>query len=289
MNIVTWNTQWCKGIDGIVSPERIIAGARSLLDVDVICMQEISINYQGLTGDSASNQALQIQALLPDYQVVFGAAIDEQPLGKGERQQFGNLIASRLPILQIQKVCLPSPVDRDDPKPGMSRICLVCTIQAEWGPVRVMTTHLEYYSQPQRQAQISAIASWHEMASLHAMYPSPTQPGDTDTPYQPKPHTLDTVLCGDFNFEPDSPEYQIITDLSRQNPLCDAWVHNHPEQPHPPTFRLYDETYGPEPVSCDFFFVSQSVASRVRNVRVDTLTQVSDHQPVSLELSAAIT
>lgn len=288
MNIVTWNTQWCKGIDGLVSPERMIAGARSLLDFDVICLQEIAINYQGLTGDSEPNQAREIEALLPDYQVVFGAAVDEQPLGKDERQQFGNLIASRLPILQIQKVCLPSPVDPEDPKPGMSRVCLVCTIQAAWGPVRVMTTHLEYYSQPQRLSQISAIANWHEMASLHTLHQTPAQPGDLDTPYQAKPHTLDTVLCGDFNFEPDSQEYQIITDPARVNPLRDAWVHSHPDQPHPPTFRLYDATYGPDPVSCDFIFVSESIADRVRNVRVDTLTQVSDHQPVSIELSSAI-
>lgn len=293
MNIVTWNTQWCKGIDGIVSPERIIAGARSLLDFDVLCLQEVSINYPGLTGDTAANQALEIQSLLPDYQIVFGAAVDEQPLGKSERQQFGNLIASRLPILSIQKVSLPSPVEVNDPKPGMARICLICTVQAPWGPVRIMTTHLEYYSQFQRQAQISAIADWHDMASLQALHALAPKPNDADTPYQGKPHTLDAVLCGDFNFETPSAEYRTITEdtgtnPARINPLRDAWVHCHPDQPHPPTFRLYDSTYGPEPISCDFFFVSASLADRIRKVRVDTLTQVSDHQPVSLELNGSL-
>ena len=288
MNIVTWNTQWCKGIDGVISPQRIVEGARSLSDFDVLCLQEISVNYHGLTADTAPNQALELQSLLPDYQVVFGAAIDEQPLGKLGRQQFGNLIASRLPILQIQKVCLPSPVDPASQLPGMARICLVCTIQAPWGPVRIMTTHLEYYSQPQRAAQIEAIAKWHQNASLRALYPNSTEPASADTPYQSKPDTLDAVLCGDFNFTPDSAEYHTVTAPTEPNPLSDAWCLNKPEQDHPPTFRIYDRTYGPDPVSCDFFFVSQSLRERVRNIRVDTLTQVSDHQPVCLELSSAI-
>ena len=287
MNIVTWNTQWCKGIDGIISPERIIEGARSLSDFDVLCLQEISINYHGLTADSAPNQALEIQSLLPEYQVVFGAAVDEQPLGKHDRQQFGNLIASRLPILQIQKVCLPSPVDVTSPLPGMARVCLVCTVQAPWGPVRIMTTHLEYYSQPQRAAQAEAIAKWHETASLRTLHPASTGPSSVDTPYQSKPDTFDAVLCGDFNFTPDSGEYQSITAPTGSNPLLDAWCLNKPGQAHPPTFRIYDRTYGPDPVSCDFFFVSQSLRERVRNIRADTLTQVSDHQPVCLEFSGA--
>lgn len=288
MNIVTWNTQWCKGLDGIVSPERIVEGARTLADFDVLCLQEISVNYPGLTGDSASNQALELQSLLPGFQIVFGAAVDEQPLGASGRQQFGNLIASRLPILQIQKVSLPSPVDHGKQVQMMPRICLVCTVQASWGPVRVMTTHLEYHSQFQRSAQTDAISKWHEVASQQALHPVAADPANAETPYQSKPDTLDAVLCGDFNFAPDSNEYQIITGKSGVNPFQDAWTLNRPDEAHPPTFRLYDKTYGPEPISCDFFFVSQSLRDRVRHIRVDTLTQVSDHQPVCLELSGAV-
>jgi len=288
MNIVTWNTQWCKGLDEVVSPERIISGARSLSDFDVLCLQEISVNYPALTGASPAHQPAEIQGLLPGYQVIFGAAIDEQPLGSPERQQFGNLIATRLPVLQIQKISLPSPVDPDNILPGMARIALVCTLQADWGPVRVVTTHLEYYSQTQRIAQAQALAQWHVQSNMQARYPSPVLPENANTPYQQKPNTLDTVICGDFNFIPDSPEYGIVTRIQDENPLLDAWVLAHPEQPHPPTFRLYDRTYGPEPVSCDFFFVSESLRNRVRKIHVDTLTQVSDHQPVSLELSDAV-
>src|SRR6185369_11446453 len=30
MKLVTWNTQWCCGLDGTVSPQRIVEGARAL-------------------------------------------------------------------------------------------------------------------------------------------------------------------------------------------------------------------------------------------------------------------
>lgn len=285
MKLVTWNTQWCKGNDGQVSPARIVEGARALGDFDVLCLQEISVNYAALTGDSPRDQPAALGKLLPGFEVVFGAAIDEHVPGQPARQQFGNLIASRLPILQVQHMALPSPASTGEPHPWMPRLCTVCTIKSAWGPVRVMTTHLEYYSQVQRLAQAQALRELHRLACGHAQHPPQVSDGSHDTPYQPKPHTTDAVLCGDFNFEPDSPEYNGLVDSAGPHPLLDSWLLASPDQAHPPTFRLYDDTYGPDAVSCDFCFVSQSLATRVRRVTVDTLTQASDHQPVLLELS----
>ncbi|HEY1231476.1 MAG TPA: endonuclease, partial [Ramlibacter sp.] len=45
MRLLTWNTQWCCGLDGEVSPLRIVRVARELLDFDVLCLQEIAVNY----------------------------------------------------------------------------------------------------------------------------------------------------------------------------------------------------------------------------------------------------
>ena len=42
MKLLTWNTQWCCGLDGVVSPQRIVDGARQLSDFDVLCLQEIA-------------------------------------------------------------------------------------------------------------------------------------------------------------------------------------------------------------------------------------------------------
>ena len=67
MKLVTWNTQWCCGVDGIVSPERIVEGARQLADFDVLCLQEISVNYPGLAGNPGHDQPALLAALLPGF------------------------------------------------------------------------------------------------------------------------------------------------------------------------------------------------------------------------------
>jgi len=108
---------------------------------------------------------------------------------------------------------------------------------------------------------------------------------EAGTPYQTKPHTMDAILCGDFNFESDSDEYRYLTDHTNAQALSDSWTIAQADQPHPPTFRLFDDTYGPDAVSCDFVFVSESMTPRVQSVAVDTLTQASDHQPVLIVLS----
>jgi endonuclease/exonuclease/phosphatase family metal-dependent hydrolase len=285
MKLITWNTQWCKGLDGTVSPSRIIDSARALGDFDVLCLQEISANYPLLTGHSPIDQPKAIEDLLPGYSVVWQPTLDEQPAGQTQRQQFGHVIASRLPVLQIQTIALPSPTTEGHPHPWMLRSCTVCTVLAAWGPVRVMTTHLEYYSETQRLAQAQAIRQWHQMLSAQGSRQAVTELSDHGTPYQPKPHTVDTVLCGDFNFEPDSPAYLALTSNTSAWPLLDSWRVLHKDQAHLPTFRLYDDTYGPDAISCDFFFVSESLRNRVVSVKVDTLTQASDHQPVFLELA----
>lgn len=66
--------------------------------------------------------------------------------------------------------------------------------------------------------------------------------------------------------------------------LFDAWIVSHPAQPHPTTFRLWEDPAKPE-LHCDFIFVSQDLTSRIGKVAVDQETQASDHQPVLLELA----
>ena len=45
MQLITWNVQWCRGVDLAVNAARIVAEAKKLADFDVLCLQEIADNY----------------------------------------------------------------------------------------------------------------------------------------------------------------------------------------------------------------------------------------------------
>ena len=298
MKLITWNTQCCCGLDGQVSVARIVSEARAMADFDVLCLQEIASGFSAMPGHPG-DQPAQLQALLPGFQVFFGAAVDQFD-ASGQRQRFGNLIATRLPVASVQHHPLPWPADGD--VPSMPRMCSVVTVQDPGlGAVRVMTTHLAYYSARQRMAQARALLQLHHEACAQAVTPPLAEEiaEGSDSPFRSRVHTPHAVLCGDFNLSPEAPEYAVLQEPSwpqatgneglstmdnEANNLQDAWQLVHGDAPHAPTFRLYDRSYGPDPVACDFVFVSDALAPRVRALSVNTDTQASDHQPVLVEL-----
>ncbi|HSW26245.1 MAG TPA: endonuclease/exonuclease/phosphatase family protein [Burkholderiaceae bacterium] len=282
MKLITWNTQWCCGLDGTVSPRRIVEGARAMADFDVLCLQEVAQGFDRLQG-APGDQPAQLAALLPGYQCFFGAAVDEF-LPDGRRQRFGNLVATRLPVARVQHHALPWPADGG--VESMPRMCAVVTVLSpRLGAVRVMTTHLEYYSALQRLAQAQALRALHDEAC--AMAAAPPQPSDDGSPFQTKVHTPHAVLCGDFNAAAsDAAIAAIVSESSAadaRHGFRNAWPLVHGGAPHAPTFRLFDRTYGPDPMACDFVFVSAGLAPQVHNVQVDLQTRASDHQPVLVE------
>lgn len=280
MRLVTWNTQWCCGIDNVVSPERIVRDARALADFDVLCLQEIAVNYPRLAGDAGHDQPALLAQLLPGFRFFFGAAVDE--FEGGERRRFGNLVATRLPVTQVQHHALPYPADAG--VRSMPRMCTVVTVQdPQLGAVRIMTTHLEYYSKVQRMAQARALRELHLQYCAQAL--APPENSRDGSPFQGKVHTAEAILCGDFNLEAREPEYAQLTQAAGPHRLWDSWRVLHGEAPHPPTFRLYDRRYGPEPIACDFVFVSDGLRDKVRGLAVDAQTKASDHQPVMVEFA----
>ena len=68
--------------------------------------------------------------------------------------------------------------------------------------------------------------------------------------------------------------------------LHDAWRLVHGDAPQPPTFCVH-EPFAPDskPVACDFVFVSDEIAGRVRRIEVDADTRLSDHQPVVVDFA----
>lgn len=281
MKLVTWNTQSCKGLDGKVSAARIVDGARALADFDVLCLQEIAQGYPGPTGAADADQPAAVARLLPGFTVFFGAAVDEFA-ADGSRRRFGNLVATRLPVAQVEHHLLPFPADAG--KESMRRMCTVVTVlDPALGPVRVMTTHLEFYAKSQRLVQAQALRALH--LECCALAQAPPKPADEGEPNGPKLLTAEAILCGDFNCHPRTAEYAAIVEGSPRGTLWDAWTLRNGTEPHPPTFCVHEQKYMPEPVAFDFVFVSDGLTQRVRRIEVDGATRASDHQPVAVELA----
>src|SRR5664279_642803 len=110
MKLITWNVQWCRGVDRKVDPARVVAEARRLADFDVLCLQEIADNFPDplLGGSAGEAQFALLASLLPGYTAVPGIAVDQQG-DDGRRRRFGNMILSRLPVQQAYRHLLPYP------------------------------------------------------------------------------------------------------------------------------------------------------------------------------------
>src|SRR5919109_4686373 len=73
VRLLTWNVQWCRGLDGIVDPARIAREARRLGDPDVLCLQEVSVGFADLPGSRGENQVDALKRELRGYAVFFAA------------------------------------------------------------------------------------------------------------------------------------------------------------------------------------------------------------------------
>ncbi|MEO8566669.1 MAG: endonuclease/exonuclease/phosphatase family protein [Betaproteobacteria bacterium] len=283
MKIITWNVQWCRGVDGRVDPARIVAHAKALGDFDVLCLQEIASNFPDprLAGSRGENQFVEIARQLPDFTAVPGAIVDV-PGDQDQRRHFGNLILSRLPVGQVYRHLLPFPADPG--RRGMPRSALEAVVRAPFGGVRIITTHLEYYGTLKRTAQVEALRSIYAEGSGHARLGQIVETGGG--PFHDYPRPAAAIITGDFNFEPqDRLHARMIEPFGDGTPpLSDAWAATHPGVAHPATCKIHEKEKPGEPEQhCDFIFVSADLTPRLKSIRVDQETQASDHQPVLAE------
>jgi endonuclease/exonuclease/phosphatase family metal-dependent hydrolase len=281
MIVITWNIQWGRGVDGRVDLARIVDTARALGDFDVLCLQEVADNLPGLAGLAAGvDQFAELGALLPGYHALAGVAFERWRPGQG-RQRFGNMVLTRIAPVHVLRHQLPWPADAANH--SMPRLALEVVLDAPGGPLRVTTTHLEYYSPLQRAAQVEALRALQQAAAAH---PYPGATGNEGTLFEALPRGPRGILTGDFNCDVSDP---LIGRL--QEPLAgaprwvDAWPLAHPGEAHPRTVGLHDHAqWHHQSFSFDFLCVSEDLAPRVRRMAVDLDTQASDHQPVLLEL-----
>lgn len=281
MRLLSWNIQYGKGgADGRIDLERTAHVIRSRELPDVIGLQEIS--RWAPDTDSGADQLEQLRQLFPEYNAFYGPALERSGGTNRGLRQFGNLILSRLSPSQVRHQALSYPADAK--ACSMPRMLSEVTVNTDLGWVRFATTHLEFFSKRQQQAQAARIRELHLEASEQTRKPPQDRPG---TPFTVVPQSASMIICGDFNFLPDSSSYGLLTEPveAPDFPLVDAWEAWQPDTSHPPTCGLHDAEQWPEGPHCrDFFFVSADLADAIRKLEVDTETDASDHQPIWLEL-----
>src|SRR5690606_15015091 len=123
--------------------------------------QEVAQGFASLCADPLDEVAA-LAAAFPAHEAVFGAGVDVPGEG-GARARFGNLLLSSLPVDAVFRHALPFPADAA--VPGMPRCCVEAVLDTAAGPVRVLTTHLEYYSELQRRTQVMALRQLQEEAA----------------------------------------------------------------------------------------------------------------------------
>jgi endonuclease/exonuclease/phosphatase family metal-dependent hydrolase len=276
MRLLSWNIQWCRGIDGVVDPARVAREARRV-DPDVICFQEVSVGFADLPGSSGEDQVAALERELAGYAVFFASAVDV-PGSRGARLRFGNVIASRLPVGRVLRHALPWPPSR---APSMPRAALEATVHAPFGALRVTSTHLEYYSSRHRASQIE------RLRELHGELNSEESTQKQEGPFRPLARPQSAIVCGDFNMPPDDPARARFLEafLGGAPKLLDAWEVLHPGKLHPPTFRVHERGEGEAPYCCDYVFLSEDLRPRLKSITVDGMNRASDHQPVAVELA----
>jgi endonuclease/exonuclease/phosphatase family metal-dependent hydrolase len=242
------------------------------------------VNYSALDGSAGEDQVTAISGVMPAYTPVYGSGLDVSA-GDGRRRYFGNVILSRYPIRRAFRHLLPWPFD--PAYTGMQRVALETVLDAPWGPLRVVSVHLEYYSTRQRDAQVERLRELHAEASQRAVRSKDSDESESRGPYAWQPRPPSAVIVGDFNFRPEDPLHARMQApfSGAVNALRDAWQIAHPGEAHQPTLGVYDKAQWPgDPYASDFIFVTDDLGKRVEDVTVNGKTQASDHQPVLLRL-----
>jgi endonuclease/exonuclease/phosphatase family metal-dependent hydrolase len=283
MKLLSWNIQWCRGVDGLVDPARIARTVKETADADVICFQEVARNFPTLAGSDGEDQFALLAAAFPDYAAVEGIAVDVPDVREpalGTRSQFGNLLLSRLPLGPVCRYLLPraaDPVHAD-----MQRVAIEATIESSGGPLRVTTTHLAYYSQSQRLQQVATLREMHSQAHAQGRRPAKADVSRGPFHWTRKPDAA--IVVGDFNFTADATEYtQMLVPFTDGTPgLHDAWHALNPGLSHAATVGIYDRAQWPQPFCCDFAFISADLTKKLAGFEINSATDASDHQPLLL-------
>lgn len=278
MKFVTYNIQFGVGRDERLDLERI---ANTVNGADVIALQEVT---RAWPSPNDGDQPQQLAEHLPDYHWVYAPSVNvphpEKPQNattRGARQQFGNMLLSRTPIVASRVHSLPRHQTLDIP-----RVALEGVIETPVsGLLRVYSVHLAYKAQTERTAQVEALIGLHKQAWGSESHITPLPKGPpVDVPPTPK----NTLVMGDFNMLRSEPAYQLVTATEGDHYFVDTWIAAGNVADAGVTMRANPDTETWTDRYLDYGFISANLATQVRSVRIDNDADGSDHQPVWFEI-----
>ncbi|MBX4905334.1 endonuclease [Rhizobium bangladeshense] len=285
MNFVSYNIQYGFGLDGRYDLKRI---AQSLEGADVIALQEVT---RGFWRNGFADMVADIAALFPDHFWVYGPACDTYVEADGSglrprgiRFQFGNMVLSRWPILSTRTLLLPR--SRTVGKINLQRGATEALIATPGGAVRLYSVHLDHVSADERIRQLHFLN-----ARINAFVQeggSLAGGSELDLPEPPLPE--DYIVMGDFNMEPESPEYCALAGagggyygrVARIGTPVDAFAALKAYGPE--SYSWMDPEDHGKRMHLDYCFVSCGLEGRLKSARIDTQSVGSDHFPVWVEI-----
>ncbi len=291
MKLATYTIHYGVGRDGRADLARIAEAVRG---ADVIALQEVERNYGP---GEPPDQPAALADLLPEYYWVYTPAFDVDasacaPDGRvlNRRRQHGVMLLAKTPIVSCRPLVLPKRVFAD--RFNMQMGTLEGVIDGRLGPLRVYAVHLGDLDSGERQLQVERL-----LAMVRA---APDEGGawtgsgvfsdrDWSAGQSPPPMPENAVLLGDFNMEPGSPEYALVTGEARADSepaFVDAWAAAGNGET-PGFTRIYPPGRpGMRDQRIDYCFLCPALAAQLRACRVDAAAEGSDHQPLWTELAA---
>jgi endonuclease/exonuclease/phosphatase family metal-dependent hydrolase len=291
MLIITYNIQYTRGRDERFDLDRVVDTVK---DGDIIALQEVE-NYWDRSGNISQSE--EISRRLPDHFFVWGPTVDVLKLTDAagrkpsdyRRRQFGNMILSRYPILSSRNHLYPK-FTAYGPH-TIQRGAIEAVIAAPQGPLRVYSTHLDHLSSRHRLIQLEELKA----VSDRALSDGPAIGGkeimegwreEPELPDMPR----EAILLGDFNFAPDSAEYDWIAGpmnhrrgrLPDAAGFIDAYVAAGNAENEGAT--LYADFEAKTGKRIDYCFVSTWLKNRIKSAAVDETAEASDHQPLRVEI-----
>ncbi len=282
MKFVTYNIQYGKGRDGHINFERIIAEI-AVADADVIALQEVE-RFWPRSGNT--DQVQVIAEGLGGYFWVYGPGVDLHIEGntpaQNARRQFGNLLLCRRPILSARHHLLPK-YGSTGPL-SIQRSVVEATVRFGDRPLRVYALHLTHLSGATRLPQVEALLAIHFNAAFEGAPICGDLSGlDWAESAGPQAVPEEAVLLGDFNFQPDSAEYDRMAGppgdyggrVANPRGFVDAWC----AAGHDLAAGFTSDVNG-QPARLDYCFVSNSLKRRITGCRVNDAATGSDHFPL---------